>query len=152
MSDFDVRADAVEEIVRWATPVIHFRAGTQDTEIDGHPIKEGEKVVMFFNSANRDGCVREPVRLRLHPITEPARATAVGARTSAQAPISPAAICVMFEEIFKRLPDPPDHRRAGSPPVELIHGFKRKPCAYTPSRRSPRATARPRPTCASCGS
>jgi methyl-branched lipid omega-hydroxylase len=56
MGDFNRYAqDAVEEIVRWATPVIHFRrTATQDTEIDGHPIKEGEKVVMFFNSANRD--------------------------------------------------------------------------------------------------
>jgi methyl-branched lipid omega-hydroxylase len=54
--DFEGHAqDAVEEIVRWATPVIHFRrTATQDTEIAGHPIKEGEKVVMWFNSANRD--------------------------------------------------------------------------------------------------
>ena len=55
-SDFDPHAeDAVEEIVRWATPVIHFRrTATQDTEIAGQPIAEGEKVVMWFNSANRD--------------------------------------------------------------------------------------------------
>jgi methyl-branched lipid omega-hydroxylase len=56
MSDFDRYAqDAVEEIVRWATPVIHFRrTATRDTEINGFPIQENEKIVMFFNSANRD--------------------------------------------------------------------------------------------------
>ena len=46
---------AVEEFVRWATPVMTFRrTATQDTEIDGHPVAEGEKVVMFYVSANRD--------------------------------------------------------------------------------------------------
>ena len=46
---------AVEEIVRYASPVIHFRrTATEDTEIDGFPIKAGEKVVMFYNSGNRD--------------------------------------------------------------------------------------------------
>jgi cytochrome P450 len=46
---------AVEEFVRWATPVMTFRrTATQDTEIDGHPVAAGEKVVMFYVSANRD--------------------------------------------------------------------------------------------------
>ncbi len=46
---------AVEEIVRWATPVIHFRrTATEDTVINGQPIAAGEKVVMFYASGNRD--------------------------------------------------------------------------------------------------
>jgi len=46
---------AVEEIVRWATPVMTFRrTATRDTELRGTPIAEGDKVVMFYNSANRD--------------------------------------------------------------------------------------------------
>ena len=46
---------AVEEIVRWATPVMTFRrTATQDTELHGQPIAAGEKVVMFYTSANRD--------------------------------------------------------------------------------------------------
>lgn len=46
---------AVEEIVRWATPVIHFRrTATQDTEISGQKIAKGEKVVMWYESGNRD--------------------------------------------------------------------------------------------------
>ena len=55
-NDFETHTKtAVEEIVRYATPVIHFRrTATQDTEINGQPIKEGEKVVMFYQSGNRD--------------------------------------------------------------------------------------------------
>ena len=54
--DFDaVAPTAVEEIVRWATPVIHFRrTATADTEIRGVKIAEGDKVVYWYNSANRD--------------------------------------------------------------------------------------------------
>lgn len=46
---------AVEEMVRWATPVMTFRrTATRDTELHGTPIGEGDKVVMFYVSANRD--------------------------------------------------------------------------------------------------
>ncbi|MGH8974870.1 MAG: cytochrome P450, partial [Acidimicrobiia bacterium] len=46
---------AVEEIIRWATPVMTFRrTATRDTELAGQPISEGDKVVMFYVSANRD--------------------------------------------------------------------------------------------------
>src|SRR5689334_5054123 len=56
MNDLEgVSPTAVEEIVRWATPVINFRRlATRDTVVGGQPIKAGDKVVMFYNSANRD--------------------------------------------------------------------------------------------------
>jgi cytochrome P450 len=55
-SDFDGHAkSAAEEIVRWASPVIYMRRrATQDTEIAGVHIAAGDKVAMFYNSANRD--------------------------------------------------------------------------------------------------
>ena len=46
---------AVEEIVRWATPVMTFRrTATRAAELGGMPISEGDKVVLFYVSANRD--------------------------------------------------------------------------------------------------
>ena len=46
---------AIEEIVRYASPVIHFRrTATRDTELRGVPIKAGERVVMWYASANFD--------------------------------------------------------------------------------------------------
>jgi cytochrome P450 len=58
-SDFEARiGPAVEEIVRWATPVMTFRrTATRDTEIAGQPIAAGDKVVMFYAAANRDETV-----------------------------------------------------------------------------------------------
>ncbi len=44
-----------EEIVRWATPIVSFqRTATQDTELGGQKIKEGDRVGLFYSSANRD--------------------------------------------------------------------------------------------------
>lgn len=46
---------AVEEFLRWASPVYHFRrTATRDAELGGKRVKEGEKVVMWFASGNRD--------------------------------------------------------------------------------------------------
>ncbi len=55
-SDFDgVAGTAVEEIVRWASPVIFMRRNlTQDIEIGGINMKAGDKVSLWYNSANRD--------------------------------------------------------------------------------------------------
>ncbi|MDQ1375543.1 MAG: cholest-4-en-3-one 26-monooxygenase, partial [Actinomycetota bacterium] len=46
---------AVEEMLRWASPVMHFRrTASRDCEIGGQPIAQGDKVVIWYISANRD--------------------------------------------------------------------------------------------------
>ncbi|HEX6392490.1 MAG TPA: cytochrome P450 [Acidimicrobiales bacterium] len=57
----ELRADrtllpgAVEEVLRWANPLHYFRrTATADTQIRGVPIREGDKVAMWYTSANRD--------------------------------------------------------------------------------------------------
>ena len=56
MADMDgLMPVGVEEFVRWATPVMTFRrTTTRQVELHGQPIGEGEKVVLFYSSANRD--------------------------------------------------------------------------------------------------
>ena len=55
-ADFDDRIpSAVEEFVRWATPVMTFRrTASRDCELGGQDIRKGEKVVMFYSSGNFD--------------------------------------------------------------------------------------------------
>jgi cytochrome P450 len=51
---------AVEELIRWASPVYHFRrTASRDVELGGAQIREGDKVVMWFASGNRDETVFE---------------------------------------------------------------------------------------------
>jgi cytochrome P450 len=56
--------NATEEILRWATPVMHFRrTATRDVELRGQPIARGDKVVTWYISANRDeGVFPDPYR------------------------------------------------------------------------------------------
>ncbi|MDA8261953.1 MAG: cytochrome P450 [Actinomycetota bacterium] len=52
--------NAVEEFLRWASPVYHFRrTATRDVELDGARIRAGDKVTMWFASGNRDSAVFE---------------------------------------------------------------------------------------------
>src|SRR5262249_45744882 len=56
MADFDGRIGAaIEEIVRYVSPIIQFRRTlTCDDETNGQSYREGDKVVLFYLSANRD--------------------------------------------------------------------------------------------------
>ena len=58
--DLSLIPNAVEEILRWASPVLHFRrTATRDTELRGQTIHEGDKVVTWYISANRDEAMFE---------------------------------------------------------------------------------------------
>ena len=78
--------NAVEEIIRWATPVLHMRrTATCDTELAGVPIREDDKVVIFYCSANFDEDeFAEPAALRHHP---PGEAAAGLVRRQGTAPL-----------------------------------------------------------------
>ncbi len=58
---------AVEEILRWVSPIIHFvRTATEDCEIRGEKIAAGDKIALFYASANRDEEVfDEPFQFRI---------------------------------------------------------------------------------------
>jgi cytochrome P450 len=129
-----VSPTAVEEIVRWATPVINFRRlATRDTVVGEQPIKAGEKVVMFYNSANRDERVfDDPYRFDvLRSPNEHVGFGAGGPHFCLGANLARREIRVMFEELFRRLPDiavtgEPEMLQSG-----FIHGIKRMPCAWS---------------------
>ncbi len=131
-----VTPTAVEEIVRWATPVIHFRrTATQDTEIAGQPIAEGDKVVMWYESANRDErAFEDPFTFDVtRSPNEHVGFGAGGPHFCLGANLARREIRVMFEELFRWLPD----IRATDEPVYLqspfIHGIKQLPCEFTPA-------------------
>lgn len=54
-ADLDLAGGAVDEILRWVSPVMDFRrTATRDTHIGDQPVKAGDKVVLYYPSANRD--------------------------------------------------------------------------------------------------
>ena len=128
---------AIEEIVRWSTPVIHFRrTATRDTELSGQKIREGEKVVMFYNSANRDDAVfDDPHRFDItRSPNEHVGFGGPGAHHCLGAHLARREMLVAFRQIFQRLPD---LRVTGEPErlaSNFIHGIKRMPCKFTPGK------------------
>jgi cytochrome P450 len=134
VDDFDaVSPTAVEEIVRWSTPVINFRrTATRDTDVGGQAIAEGQKVVMFYNSANRDErAFDDPYRFDvLRTPNEHFGFGAGGPHFCLGANLARREIRVMFEELLHRLPD---IEVTGEPDMlqsNFIHGIKRMPCAW----------------------
>jgi cytochrome P450 len=134
-ADFDgVAPSAIEEIVRWSSPVMHFRRTvTRDTVLSGQPLAKGEKVVMWYGSANRDESVfSDPFRFDvLRAPNEHVGFGGPGPHHCLGANLARREMRVIFREIFRRLPDleitgPPDMLRSN-----FIHGIKRMPCAWT---------------------
>jgi cytochrome P450 len=133
-ADFEgVAPTALEEIVRWASPVIHFRrTATRDTELSGQKIAAGEKVVLWYNSANRDEDVfREPYRFDVtRTPNEHVGFGGPGPHHCLGANLARREMRVMFREIATRIPDleitgPPEMLRSN-----FIHGIKRMPCEF----------------------
>ncbi|MCE2763014.1 MAG: cytochrome P450 [Ilumatobacteraceae bacterium] len=133
--DFDTHTrTAVEEIVRYATPVIHFRRTvTEDTVLSGQELKAGDKVVMFYASGNRDERVfANPHLFDVTRAVAPAQVGfgAGGPHFCLGANLARREIQVMFDEIRRRLPN---MRITGEPAYlqsSFINGIKRMPCAW----------------------
>lgn len=128
---------AVEEMLRWVSPVICFRrTATADTELRGQRIREGDKVVIFYISANRDEEVFDHAdQFDIARSPNDHIAFGIGEHYCLGANLARMEIRVMFEEILSRLPD----MELAGPPRRLrsnfISGIKSMPVRFTPERR-----------------
>ncbi|NKY42866.1 cytochrome P450 [Nocardia cerradoensis] len=130
LADFDDRIDgAVEEFVRWATPVMHFaRHATIDTEVAGTPVAAGEKLVLFYCSANRDATVFDrPHDFDLSRSPNPhVGFGGPGPHFCLGRQLAKMELRHLFRELLTRLPE----FRVGEPDYvhsDFVHGVKRLP-------------------------
>ncbi|MEJ5254040.1 MAG: cytochrome P450 [Acidimicrobiales bacterium] len=134
----DLLPSAVEEIVRWATPVLHFRrTAMRDYELGGKLIKKGDKVVMWHISANRDETVFEdPFRFDIERSpNDHVGFGGGGPHFCLGANLARLELRIIFEEIITRMPD---IELAGEPEYlrsNFIGGIKHMPVRFTPGRR-----------------
>jgi len=140
--DLDGKLDvAIEEVLRWATPVYHFRrTALTDTEIAGQEIKAGDKVVMWHTSADRDETVfDDPYQFDIERFPNEHIAFGGGGQHFCLgANLARMELKLIFREILERIPD---MRLAGDVEIlrsNFIGGVKHMPVAYTPgARRNP---------------
>ena len=99
---------AADEIVRWATPVMSFqRTALADTELRGVPIKEGQRVAMFYSSANFDPEVFDsPEKFDITRDPNPhVGFGGTGAHYCLGANLAKLEIDLMFQAIAEQMPD-----------------------------------------------
>ncbi|MEE8143587.1 MAG: cytochrome P450 [Planctomycetota bacterium] len=96
---------AVEEILRWTTPVIQFcRTATEDVEIRGQKIRTGESLCLFYPSANRDEDIfEEPFRFKVDRDPNPHLAFGIGEHFCLGSHVARLELNVMFQQLVARL-------------------------------------------------
>ncbi|KAA0109709.1 MAG: steroid C27-monooxygenase [Mycobacterium sp.] len=131
---------AADEIVRWATPVTSFqRTALEDTELDGVPIKKGQRVVMFYRSANFDEEVfDDPFTFNILRDPNPhVGFGGTGAHYCIGANLARMTIDLMFNAIADAMPDitpleKPERLRSG-----WLNGIKHWQVDYAGATRQP---------------
>jgi cytochrome P450 len=138
ISNPELMPNAVNEIIRMISPVMYMRrTATRDVEISGQQIAEGEKVVMYYGSANRDEDVfPDPDRFDV------TRANAEKHIAFGQGPhvcIGKRVAQIQLEEVYRQiLTRFPDMHQAGPMEVEpnnFVYAIRKLPVAFTPERR-----------------
>jgi cytochrome P450 len=127
-------ATAVEEFVRWATPVLTFRrTATRDAELHGVPIAEGDKVVLFYHSGNRDeDAFADPWRFDV--LRDPNHHVGFGGggpHYCLGASLARTQLRSIFTELLTRLPDIEAAEPQLFKSASFIHGVKRMQCSFT---------------------
>jgi len=131
-ADMSLIDTAVEEILRWTSPLHHMtRECTEDTEIRGQKISAGEKVIMWYPSANRDeDHFPDPYKFDITRQPNEHIAFGIGEHFCLGAGFARKEIKIMFEELVARFPNiqvtgPADRLRSN-----FINGIKHLPVKY----------------------
>jgi cytochrome P450 len=134
-SDFDgVAGPAVEEIVRWASPVIFMRRNlTQDIEMRGIEMKAGDKISLWYNSGNRDEAkFANPWLFDVTRDPNPHMGYGGGgAHFCLGANLARREIRVLFEELHRQIPDIVAIEEPAILHSAFLHGIKRLPVTWT---------------------
>jgi cytochrome P450 len=130
-----VAATGVDEVVRWASPVIWMRRTvTTDTVLSGEELHDGDKVLLLYPSANRDEEVFEdPFRFDVLRNPNPhVGFGAAGPHFCLGAHLARREIDVMLRELLTRLPDIEVSGEPDWAQSRFVNGIKHLPCRFTP--------------------
>jgi cytochrome P450 len=125
-------ADAVEEIVRWTTPVNYMmRTAAREAELAGAKVREGDRLLLFYASANRDEAVFEdPWAFRVDRRPNPHLGFGIGEHFCLGAHLARSSQRALFRELVGRLEDV---ALAGTPErlaASFVAGLKHLPIRY----------------------
>jgi cholest-4-en-3-one 26-monooxygenase len=136
LADPALAASAAEEIVRWVSPVNLFRrTATCDTELGGQTIGEGDKVVVFYASANRDESVfTEPQEFDIARDPNPHVGFGGGGpHFCLGRHLAALELRVLLQTLAERMPDIEPDGEASRLRSNFLNGIKHMPVRFTPS-------------------
>jgi cytochrome P450 family 142 subfamily A polypeptide 1 len=130
-------AVAAEEMIRWNSPVQNMgRTATRDVTLRGQRINEGDQLMLFYPSANRDDEVFEhPHEFDIRRSPNPHVAFGIGTHFCLGASLARLEVRMMIDEALRRLPDlelateAPLPRRASN----FVSGLESMPVTFTPT-------------------
>lgn len=134
-ADLSLLPSAVEEVIRYVSPVTHMaRIAMQDTAIAGVPMKKGDRIVMWYPSANRDETVfPEADVFNITRAPNDHIAFGIGEHFCLGAGFARLELKVLFEQLLTRFPDiaqaGPEERLRSN----FIGGIKHLPVRFTPA-------------------
>lgn len=137
-ADMSLLPGAIEEMLRWATPVRNMnRTATADVEVGGQQVREGDRILLLYPSGNRDESVfADPFHFDItRTPNEHVAFGAFGRHHCLGAPLARLELRVLFEELLTRLDDlqlataEPLPQRRGN----FVLGLERVPVTFTPA-------------------
>jgi cytochrome P450 family 142 subfamily A polypeptide 1 len=132
-------ASAVEEMLRWVSPIKNMaRRMTRDVELHGETLRQGEKLLLLYPSANRDEQVFDaPETFDITRTPNDHMAFGFGSHFCLGNRLARMELSVMFDRLLDRLPDlaladdvPPPKRAAN-----FVSGYETMPVVFTPTAR-----------------
>ncbi|MGO9266727.1 MAG: cytochrome P450 [Candidatus Binataceae bacterium] len=127
---------AVEEILRWASPVTHFaRVAMKDTELGGKRIHAGDRVVLWFPSANRDEDVfADPYTFDIRRTPNEHLAFSKGEHYCAGAHLARLELRLMLQQLLRRTKQIELTGKVERLRSNFLAGIKHMPVRFTQSR------------------
>jgi cytochrome P450 family 142 subfamily A polypeptide 1 len=136
-ADRTLLPSAVEESLRWVSPIKNMaRTATRDVDLHGRRIREGDKLLLLYPSANRDED-RFPDPFTFDPARTPNDHVAFGFGTHfcLGASLARLELQVAFETVLDRLPDIAlvDDAEPASRPANFVSGYESMPVTFSPT-------------------
>ena len=128
---------AVEEMLRWVTPIRNMaRVVTHDVTFGGQPMIEGQKLLLLYPSANRDESVFEdPFRFDIARTPNDHVAFGFGTHFCLGASLARLEITVMVDRLLSRLPDLEVVGDTPLRPANFVSGYTTMPVTFTPTAK-----------------
>ena len=137
VNDLQLLPDAVEEMLRWTSPVKNMcRILTADTDFHGAQLRQGEKIMLLFESANFDEAVfDDPENFRIDRNPNNHMAFGFGTHFCLGNQLARLELTMMQTRLLRRLPDM--ELATGDPlplrPANFVSGLEQMPVRFTPT-------------------